>query len=49
MNNVIILTVKIGVVGYVGYKQWKSGGKWLPGVAKVCSDIIVKSARKFIQ
>ena len=48
MNNAIFLTVKIGVIGYVGYKQWKSGGKWLPEIAKVCNDFIIKSAEKYV-
>ena len=48
MNNAIILTVKIGVIGYVGYKQWKSGGKWLPELAKVCNEFIIKSAGKYV-
>lgn len=27
--NVGLLVVKVSVVGYIGYKEWKSGGAWL--------------------
>ena len=42
VNNLVILTIKIGLAGFVGYKQLKSNGKWLGEMAKVCHQFITK-------
>ena len=42
INNLAVLTIKIGLVGFVGYKQWKTNGTWLLNTAKMSQEFLTK-------
>ena len=41
-KNLALGAVKIGLLAYVGYKEYKSGGKWLASNAKYLQEIALK-------
>ena len=41
-KNLAIGVFKVGLLAYVGYKEYKSGGKWLAANAKYLQEIALK-------